>query len=104
MIIVKGQISSSRAIETIPMNRDNMEKAEALTIQLFLLLGAALVSIGGRLYARWRQVGMKNLGLDDGLAIAGVVSNFMMQSAFIICICSYTGSRFSLCPMWSWHT
>ncbi|KAL6695050.1 hypothetical protein J3F84DRAFT_37879 [Trichoderma pleuroticola] len=72
MIIVKGQISS-RDIETIPMNRDKMEKAEALTIQLFLLLGAALVSIGGRLYTRWRQVGMKKLGLDDGLAIAGVI-------------------------------
>ncbi|KAK4085520.1 uncharacterized protein Triagg1_510 [Trichoderma aggressivum f. europaeum] len=50
-----------------------MGKAEALTIQIFLLLGAALVSIGGRLYARWRQAGMKNLGLDDGLAIAGVL-------------------------------
>lgn len=103
MIIVKSQISS-KDIETISMSRDNMEKAEALTIQLFLLLGAALVSIGGRLYARWRQVGMKNLGLDDGLAIAGVVSIFVMHSTFINCTYSYTGSRFSLCPMWSWRT
>lgn len=103
MIAVKDQISS-RDIETILMNRDNMEKAEGLTIQIFLLLGAALVSIGGRLYARWRQVGMKNLGLDDGLAIAGVVSISVMHSTSIICIYSYTGCRFSLCPMWSWRT
>ncbi|EHK17624.1 uncharacterized protein TRIVIDRAFT_231906 [Trichoderma virens Gv29-8] len=72
MIISKGQISS-RDIETIPMSRDDMDKMEALTIQIFLLLGAAMVSIGGRLYIRWRQVGMKNLGLEDVLAIAGVI-------------------------------
>ncbi|KAL7945819.1 hypothetical protein V8C42DRAFT_44972 [Trichoderma barbatum] len=72
MMISKHQISY-RDIETIPMNRDDMDKAEALTIQIFLLLGAALISIGGRLYIRWRQVGAKNLGLDDGLAIAGVI-------------------------------
>ncbi|KAK1242055.1 hypothetical protein MKX07_000041 [Trichoderma sp. CBMAI-0711] len=52
---------------------DDMDKAGALIIQAFLLLGAALISIGGRLYVRCRRSGVKNLGLDDGLAVAGMI-------------------------------
>ncbi|KAL6864262.1 hypothetical protein J3F83DRAFT_762075 [Trichoderma novae-zelandiae] len=72
MIIFKDK-NSARDFEPIPMDRDDMDKAEALTIQIFLLLGAALISIGGRLYVRCRQLGAKNLGLDDGLAVAGMI-------------------------------
>ena len=64
----------ARDLEPIPVDRDDMDKAEALTIQVFLLLGAALFSIGGRLYVRCRQFGVKDLGLDDGLVVAGMVS------------------------------
>ncbi|KAL7935170.1 hypothetical protein V8C35DRAFT_266335 [Trichoderma chlorosporum] len=72
MIISISQTSSG-AIKTIPLSLDSMDKAKALTVQIFLLLGAALVSICGRLYIRWRQVGMRNLGLDDGLAFGGMI-------------------------------
>lgn len=65
----------ARNLEPLPMGRhDDMDKAGALTIQAFLLLGTALISIGGRLYVRCRRSGVKNLGLDDGLAVAGMVS------------------------------
>ncbi|ETS01611.1 hypothetical protein M419DRAFT_80603 [Trichoderma reesei RUT C-30] len=64
----------ARNLEPLPMGRhDDMDKAGALTIQAFLLLGTALISIGGRLYVRCRRSGVKNLGLDDGLAVAGMI-------------------------------
>ncbi|KAL7791902.1 hypothetical protein V8C37DRAFT_138165 [Trichoderma ceciliae] len=72
-MIVPKDDESARGLEAITMNQDEMDKAETLTIQLFLLLGAALISIVARLCIRWRQVGWKNLGLDDGLAVAGVI-------------------------------
>lgn len=103
MIISKDQ-NSAMDFEAMSMNRDEMDKAEAFTIQIFLLLGAALISIGGRLYIRWRQVGVKNLGLDDGLAIVGVVSTFVVLSAFLICIDTDSSCRFSLSQMWPWRT
>ncbi|KAL7819144.1 hypothetical protein V8C44DRAFT_129666 [Trichoderma aethiopicum] len=64
---------SAGDLEPIPMDRDGMDKAAAQTIQVFFLLGAALISIGGRLYIRCRRLGAKKLGLDDGLAVAGMI-------------------------------
>ncbi|PTB75982.1 hypothetical protein M440DRAFT_1334854 [Trichoderma longibrachiatum ATCC 18648] len=64
---------SAGDLEPIPMDRDSMDKAAAQTVQVFFLLGAALISIGGRLYVRCRQLGVKKLGLDDGLAVAGMI-------------------------------
>lgn len=72
MMIFNDKILA-RDLEPIPMDGDEMDKAEALTIQVFFLLGAALISIGGRLYVRCRRLGVKNLGLEDGLAVAGMV-------------------------------
>ncbi|KAM0264878.1 hypothetical protein ACHAQJ_000394 [Trichoderma viride] len=55
------------------MNQDEMDKVQALTIQIFLLLGGAIISIAARLFIRCRQVGSKNLGIEDALAVAGVI-------------------------------
>jgi hypothetical protein len=64
---------STRDFEAAAMNQDEMDKAQALTIQIFLLLGGAVISIAARLFIRCRQVGLKNLGLEDVFAVAGVV-------------------------------
>ncbi|RFU75864.1 pth11-typeg- -coupled receptor [Trichoderma arundinaceum] len=54
------------------MSLDEMDKARTLTVQMSLLLGLASISIvGGRFCMRWWQVGLKNLGLDDYLPVAG---------------------------------
>lgn len=59
--------------EAATMHRNEMDRAQALTIQIFLLLGSALICIAARSFLRFRQFGWKNLGLEDVLAIAGVV-------------------------------
>ncbi|KAH0490386.1 hypothetical protein TgHK011_001857 [Trichoderma gracile] len=72
--MISNDKSFARDLEPIPMGQhDDMDKAGALTIQFFLLLGTALISIGARLYVRCRRLGVKNLGLDDGLALAGMI-------------------------------
>lgn len=73
MILAKDE-NSAQGFEATTMTRDEMDKAQALTIQIFLLLATTLISIGGRVFMRWRRVGLKSFGLDDALAIAGGVS------------------------------
>lgn len=59
--------------EATTMNRNEMDKSQALTIQIFLLFGSAFICIAARSFKRFRQYGWKNLGLEDVLAVAGVV-------------------------------
>ncbi|KAM0513398.1 hypothetical protein ACHAPE_007862 [Trichoderma viride] len=59
--------------EATTMNRNETDKSQALTVQSFLLLGSAIISIAMRCFMRFRQHGRKNLGLEDGLAVAGVI-------------------------------
>ncbi|KAL7918482.1 putative PTH11-typeG-protein-coupled receptor [Trichoderma austrokoningii] len=55
------------------MNRDEMDKSQALTVQIFLLLGSAIICIAARSFVRFRQYGWKNLGLEDVFAVAGML-------------------------------
>lgn len=55
------------------MYRNEMDKSQALTVQILLLLGSAVICIAARSLMRLRQYGWKNLGLEDVLAVAGVV-------------------------------
>lgn len=59
--------------EASTMNRNEMDQSQALTVQIFLLLGSAIICIAARSFMRFRQYGWKNLGLEDVLAVAGVV-------------------------------
>ncbi|KAL9473961.1 hypothetical protein ACSS6W_008341 [Trichoderma asperelloides] len=59
--------------EATTMNRNEMDKAPALTVQIFLLLGSAIICIAARSFIRFRQCGWKKLGLEDVLAVAGVI-------------------------------
>ncbi|PON23806.1 hypothetical protein TGAM01_v207453 [Trichoderma gamsii] len=59
--------------EATTMNRNEMDKSQALTIQIFLLFGSAFICIAARSFKRFRQYGWKNLGLEDVLAVAGVI-------------------------------
>lgn len=69
------------------MNRDEMSKSPALTVQIFLLLGSAIICIAARSFMRCRQHGWKNLGLEDVLAVAGVVCPAVLfLFAWLICV------------------
>ncbi|KAM0451882.1 hypothetical protein ACHAO4_005839 [Trichoderma viride] len=59
--------------EASTMNRNEMDQSQALTVQIFLLLGSAIICIAARSFMRFRQYGWKNLGLEDVLAVAGVI-------------------------------
>lgn len=59
--------------EAATMNRNEMDKSQALTVQIFLLLGSAVICIAARSFMRFRQCGWKNLGFEDVFAVAGVM-------------------------------
>lgn len=59
--------------EATAMYRNEMDKSQALTVQILLLLGSAVICIAARSLMRLRQYGWKNLGLEDVLAVAGVI-------------------------------
>lgn len=73
MIIPSQDHTFAIDFEATTINRTEMDKAQALTIQTFLLLGSAIICIAARSFMRFRQYGCKNLGLEDILAVAGVV-------------------------------
>ncbi|EHK48858.1 putative PTH11-typeG-protein-coupled receptor [Trichoderma atroviride IMI 206040] len=59
--------------EATTTNRNEMDKSQASTIQIFLLLGSAVICIAARSFMRFRQCGWKSLGLEDVFAVAGVI-------------------------------
>lgn len=71
------------------MNRNEMDKAQALTVQIFLLLGSAIICIAARSFIRFRQCGWKKLGLEDVLAVAGVVRPPFPFSVYFFFISAY---------------
>lgn len=73
--------------EATTMNRNEMDKSQALTMQIFFLLGSAIICIAARTFMRFRQYGWKNLGLEDALAVAGVVRPPFYSSLY--CLLTY---------------
>jgi hypothetical protein len=73
MIISPQDQTFAMEFEATTMNRSEMDKPPVLMIQIFLLLGSAIICIAARSFMRIRQYGWKNLGLEDVLAVAGVV-------------------------------